>query len=191
MARYCLLLIWLALPVCGCATFEASGALPAGPIKVAVLDFGDSSSYKAVRDYSLVGAAGAATPGVLVARAVRYTVARCPGQQVMDWLDMRRKVGQNTRLAAVNDVDALDLARKLGANAVVFGHVQKYEERWNLPFMGWATVGFTVKCLNVAGGNELWSARVEDSSMGAIEEDVAAQICARLKNYLCPAGRTR
>lgn len=168
---------------CG-ATIEVKGALPARRMKIAVLDFSDAGVYKAMRDYSVAGAAGSEHPDTKVAQAVRRALAKCPDYDVISWLDMRRTLKADKEVRAASDADAIALGKKLGVEGVVVGEVRKYKQSWTLQLAGWASVAFTARCIEVVSGNELWSARVQDRRSGAIEEDLAADLSRKLCEQL-------
>lgn len=183
--RMCLAVLTTMLLAAGCgATIEVKGALPAQRMKLAVMDFHDAASYKAGRDYTVAGASGSEHPDILVARAVRRTLAKCPNYEVMSWVDMRRALKLKDDVQPATDADALALAKTLGVDAVAVGDVQKYKQTWALQFFSWASVAFTVHCLDASTGKELWSARVEDWRSRAIEEDLAADLSRKLYEQL-------
>ena len=183
--RMCLAVLTTMLLAAGCgATIEVKGALPAHRMKIAVLDFSDAGAYKAMRDYSVAGATGSEHPDTKVAQAVRRALAKCPDYDVISWLDMRRTLKADKEVRAASDADAIALGKKLGVEGVVVGEVRKYKQSWAPLLVGWASVAFTARCIEVVSGKELWSARVQDRRSGAIEEDLAADLSRRLCEQL-------
>jgi len=182
----------LALLAGGCAhaVIDVQGTEPDHRMKVAVMDFPDTAAYKALRDYNVGGSAGSEHADVLVARAVRGALAKCPLYDVTDWLDMRRALKRPREILPVSDAEAISMGKTLGVEAVIVGTVESYRQTWVLPLYGWAKVAFTARCLEVSTGKELWRARVEGARRGAIEEDLAADLCRRMHEQLHGAKKT-
>jgi hypothetical protein len=182
----------LAAAAGGCSTtiIDVKGTAPDHRMKLAVMDFSDAAAYKAARDYSLGGAVGAEHPGVLLARAFRRALAKCPECDVMLWTEMRRILKADREVRPASDAEALSMGKKLAVEAVIVGEVEAYKQSWVLPLYGWASVVFTARCLDVGTGKELWRAHVKGRRSRAIEEDLAADLCVQMHERLHAKPRT-
>ncbi len=174
---------------CGGMTIDVQGVEPGHRMKLAVMDFPDTGAYKSARDYNVGGSVGSEHPDILVARAVRVALAKCPQYDVMTWLDMRRGLKGLKEILPISDLDAITMGKSLGVEAVVVGTVEAYRETWVLPLCGWSKVAFTARCLEVSTGKELWRAHVVGSQHGAIEEDLAANLCREMHDQLHAKGQ--
>lgn len=173
----------------GCTSVQVVPSRGPRPKNVVVFPFEDAGARLPVRDHVFLGRTGCDEPGVLVADLLRVILKREAGLNMVPRQRIRSALAKRgvKPMPPARSAQGLEIAKGLGADAMVVGRVTDFRQSWFLLF-SWSRVRWEARLVNVATGKEWCRVTARSLKPYALEEDLVRRQAQKMAKSLAKAG---